>query len=204
MSFISKNILVQAYLKIKRGLPEYVFASVRILIPLQFLTSLLEIFGLVIIFPVINILLVPTSIEKNHILNKIFTSLNFTNSVSFALFLVGVITLFFILKNIIFYASARIQTRMAFQVAARLSYENYSYYLSESYEYFSDNNTALMLRNFSQIPFELLTFVVYPLSSIISELCILLILVVIMCFFDPILFGSILLFALPFVVIELL
>ena len=201
MSSISKNILVETLRKIKNDLPDFIRLSMIKLFPFLFITSILEIFGLVIIFPVINILMDPTSIQTNKVLHTIYTSLQFTDQVTFVLCLMCSITAFFLIKNAIIYFCTKIQTRIAFRAASRLAYENYSYYLSESYEYFADNNTALMLRNFSQIPFELIAFVILPFTVIINELFILAILVIIMSFFDPILFSSILIFALPFVFI---
>ena len=56
-----------------------------------------------------------------------------------------------------------------------------------------------MLRNFSQLPYELVAFVMLPLTTILSELFVLLLLVIILSFIDPVLFSSILVFSLPFV-----
>lgn len=200
LSIITNNLLSNAYRKIKNNLPDFVFSSFVKILPLFLIISLFDIIGLVIIFPVINILIEPQSIEKNEYLLAIFDHLKFNDTVSFVLFLLCVITAFFVLKNIVIFGCSKIQTRMAFQLAGKLAYGTYSSYLSKPYRFFSENNTAILLRNFSQLPFELVTYVVFPLAIIINELFIIVIIISLMTFIDPILFLAIIAFSLPFIV----
>ncbi|MEW6468160.1 MAG: ABC transporter ATP-binding protein [Bacteroidota bacterium] len=201
MSILTNNLLSNTYRKIRNNLPDFVFASVKRLLPLYLITSLFEIFSLVIIFPVINILIEPGSIARNPYLLFLYEYFRFDNAVSFVLFLLCVIALFFILKNMIIYLTSRVQTRIAFEIASKLAFRKYSAYLSRPYDFFTDNNTAVLLRNFAQIPFELVTYVILPFAIILNEVLILSLIVIIMCSFDPLLFLAIIVFALPFALI---
>ena len=201
MSIFTNNLLSNSFKKIRNNLPDFVFSSIKKILPLYLITSLLEIVGLIIIFPVINILIEPDSIQKNKYLLYLYNYFHFSDAVSFVLFLLCAITLFFLFKNLVIYISSRIQTRIAFHVAGKLAYNKYSTYLSKPYKFFTENNTAVLLRNFSQIPFELVTYVIFPVAVITNELFILLIIVSIMAIFDPVLFFAIIAFALPFVVV---
>jgi ABC-type multidrug transport system fused ATPase/permease subunit len=195
---LSNNILSTTFRKMKHDMPPLVLASVYRLFPLLFITSVLEVFGLVIIFPVINILLDPSSITRSAVLSKLYTVFRADNTVSFVLILMLLITAFFLLKNLVIYHASKRRTGIAYEMANRLATTKYSRYLSQSYSYFAENNTAVMLRNITQIPFEFATYVLLPFATILNELFILTILVVIMTIFDPVLFLSILLFTLPF------
>src|ERR1700751_3466542 len=93
--------LLETYRNIKNNLPDYVLNSVRKLLPVYLISSIFEIFGLVIIFPAIKVILDPSYISSNYPILFLFEKLNFQNTTSFALFLFSSITLVFILKNVI-------------------------------------------------------------------------------------------------------
>ena len=102
---MSRNrfFLVDTYYNIKDKLPPYVFKAIIRLAPIYLVTSLFEIFGLFVLFPVIRIIIEPAIIQENKYVNLLYTSLHFKNNISFVLFLFSSITILFVLKNFFFY-----------------------------------------------------------------------------------------------------
>lgn len=195
------TILFQTYRNIKTKLPDYVLKSMAKLIPAFFVSSLFEIFGLVVLFPVINVIIDPSNIEKTSYLKFIYYGMKFENSILFVLFLMSAITTIFIIKNIILFFIYKMQSNTAFHLSGRIAFEKYNSYLNKPYQFHAENNSANLLRNFVQIPYELISYSVLPFFNIINELFILLLITISIAMYDPLLFISLVLFALPFLFI---
>lgn len=200
---MSRNrfFLVDTYYNIKDKLPPYVFKAIIRLAPIYLVTSLFEIFGLFVLFPVIRIIIEPAIIQENKYVNLLYTSLHFKNNISFVLFLFSSITILFVLKNFFFYIISKKQITVAFNLACQLSIEKYYSYFKKPYSFHSDNNTAVLLRNFTQIPFELINYMILPFIALVNELFILILIISIIIFYDPLLFWSLILFTAPFLLV---
>lgn len=196
-----KSFLFETYINIKDKLPDYVFNSIIRLLPIHLISSVFEIFGLFVLFPSIKIILEPSLIQTNKYLNYIYTALHFNNNISFVLFLFCSITVLFVLKNFFIYLISKKQISVAYELASRLSLEKYNAYLSKPYSFHSDSNTAVLLRNFTQMPFELINYCVLPFVAILNELFILTLIIAAITFYDPLLFWSLVLFITPFLLI---
>jgi len=190
--------LLDTYRKIKNNLPDYVLKSIIKLIPIYLISSIFEIFGLVVLFPVVKVIVEPTYLQKNKYASFIFEIFNFKSNISFVLFLFSSITIIFIIKNLIILAITKKQTNVAFNLASSLSLEKYKSYLNKPYSFHAENNTAVLLRNFTQMPFELILYVIMPFISILSEFFILLLIICAITIYDPVLFWSLVLFIAPF------
>lgn len=193
--------IIDTYRKIKNNLPNYVFNSIKKLIPIYLVATLFEFFGLVIIFPVIKIVINPSIIDDNKIVNHIFQILNFSNKTTFVLFLFTSVTLIFILKNVILFFISKKQTSISFQLASKLSYEKYSSYVNKPYSFHNDTNTSVLLRNFAQLPFDFVSFLIIPFTIVVNELFILFLIILIITCYAPLLFWSLILFTVPFLAI---
>lgn len=194
----SNFFLIDTYKKIKNKLPDYVLKSIVKLLPFYLISSIFEILGLVILFPIIKIIIEPSYIQKNKYILVLYDSLHFKNNITFVLFLFCSITLIFIFKNFIILLITKKQTKIAFGLASRLSLEKYNSYLNRPYSFHSENNTAVLLRNFTQMPFELILYGIMPFIAILSELFILLLIISAITIYDPILFWSLIAFTAPF------
>jgi len=194
-------LLFQTYRNIKNKLPDYVMESMKKLIPAYLVSSIFEIFGLVILFPVINVIINPSAIEKSFYLKSIYDTLRFENPMSFVLFLLSAITAIFILKNIILFFIYRMQTDIAFSLVNKIAFGKYMSYLNKPYQFHAENNTALLLRTIVQIPNDLITYSVLPFYNILNELFILTVIISGIAFYDPILFISLIFFCVPFLFI---
>lgn len=86
-------------------------------------------------------------------------------------------------------------------MASRLSLEKYNSYLNKPYAFHSNNNTAILLRNFTQMPFDLIQYLILPFIAIINESFILLLITTAITIYDPLLFWSLVIFVAPFLFI---
>ena len=193
--------LVDTYHNIKYKLPSYVLKAIVRLAPIYLISSLFEIFGLFVLFPVIRIIIEPQIIKENRYVNLLYTSLHFKSNISFVLFLFSSITVLFVLKNFFIYLISKKQITVAFNLACRLSLEKYNSYFKKPYSFHSDNNTAVLLRNFTQMPFELINYMILPFITIVNELFILILIISTIIFYDPVLFWSLIIFTTPFLLL---
>jgi len=196
-----KFFIIDLYKKIKHNLPDYVLSSALRLIPFNFISSVFEIFGLVVLFPILKVILDPSYIYSNKYIYFFYTTLHFTNNVSFVLFLFSSVTAVFIIKNLIIFFIAKHQTNVAYNLASRISLEKYYTYLNKPYHFHAENNTAVLLRNFTQIPYDIISFVFLPFIAILNEIFILTLIILLLTLYDPALFWSLVLFSLPFIFI---
>lgn len=194
----NRFFLYETYINIRYKLPPYVLQSMIRLIPIYLLSSIFEIFGLFVLFPVIKVIMEPAIIQQNKYVNFLYTALHFENNISFVLFLFSSVTLLFLLKNFLIYVISKKQISVAFKLASRLSLEKYNLYLNKPYSFHSNNNTAVLLRNFTQMPFELINYLVLPFVAILNELFILILVIATITLYDPLLFWSLILFTTPF------
>src|SRR6202008_2471637 len=102
-------------------------------LPVSFLISFFEIFGLVMVLPIINVLIKPELISASQYLNVLYSYFNFTNNVTFVLLLLSIVTSFFLLKNLFVYWASRKQSEISFSIASQLSINRYEQYMHESY-----------------------------------------------------------------------
>src|SRR6185312_13101400 len=198
---LDKIFIVDLYKKIKINLPDYVLSSAFRLLPLNFISSVFEIFGLVVLFPIIKVIIEPSYISDNKYLHFLFTALNFKDNTSFVLFLFSSVTVIFILKNLIIFFISKQQSTVAYNLASRISLEKYYTYLNKPYHFHAENNTAVLLRNFTQIPYDIISFVFLPFIAIVSETFILTLIILMLTIYDPMLFWSLIMFSLPFILI---
>jgi ABC-type multidrug transport system fused ATPase/permease subunit len=191
--------LFTIYENLKNKLPAYVLGSMAKLIPAFFISSLFEIFGLVILLPVINIIIDPSIIDKSFYLKFIYSGIKFKDTTSFVLFLMSAVTLVFIAKNILLYFIYKLQSNTAFYLCEKIAFGKYASYLNKPYKFHSENNSANLLRNFIQLPTELINYSVLPFFNILNEIFILFLITIGIAIYDPLLFASLLLFTSPFI-----
>ncbi|MDF2450180.1 MAG: transporter ATP-binding protein [Bacteroidota bacterium] len=197
----NRFFLFEVYRNIKWKLPHYVIQAIFRLIPIYLISSIFEIFGLFVLFPLIKVILDPSLIQTNKYLNRIYEALHFNSNISLVLFLFCSVTLLFVLKNFLIYLISKKQITIAYKLASRLSLEKYNSYLGKPYSFHADSNTALLLRNFTQIPFELINYCVLPFIALVNEMFIITLIIGTIALYDPLLFFSLVLFTAPFLLI---
>ncbi len=160
-----------------------------------------EIIGLAVVVPVINLLVDPTQINKNKIIYYLYNAGGFNNNLSFVLATLIAIGIIFILKNTLLYYILKHQTEIGFSLAKRLATNKYNNYLTKPYLFFSENNTAVLLRNITQLPSDLIVYNIFPFIGLLNEFFILLVIILAMTFYNPLLFLVTIAFAIPFLIL---
>tara|TARA_R110002072_G_scaffold20688_4_gene74870 strand:+ start:26794 stop:28530 length:1737 start_codon:yes stop_codon:yes gene_type:complete len=197
MIFLKKNIIQQTYSQLKKKLSAKSWKKVRLLLPISLFSNIIEILGVFLLYPIIQLILKPDLITDDSIFKTFFNSFGISNHEDAILFSFIFLFIFFVLKNGISYIVIKKITTLQYSIATELVLESFDKHLNESHSFYSKNNIAVILRNIRQIPYEFVAFVLLPFINIINECIVLLIALGIIFLYSPVLFISILLFAVP-------
>lgn len=196
-----KNILFKTHNHFKHDLPPEVSRYLKKLIPILLFAGILELIGLLILFPVISILLSPEKIERESFIMNFYKSTGLSSIQQFIMLSFAALLLFFILKNIILYLIYKKQTKVQFQLATQIVNERFESYLLNEQGILNEKNIAVLLRNVTQIPYEFVSFIFIPYLNLISEILFLLLIGFAIFLYNPLLAVTILSFALPFLIL---
>ncbi|MCF6296763.1 MAG: ABC transporter ATP-binding protein/permease [Flavobacteriaceae bacterium] len=163
--------------------------------------SIFDIFSLLLLLPIIKIILDPTIIYKNQYLLFLFSEFGFNSEVVFAIFLLFIIVLFFVVKNVVTYYGIKWQSNTIFNIAEKLTIHQFKLYLFKPFQYYTNNETGNLLRSIIEVPFNFASGILFPLVIIINELIVVLIILVVITIYNPYLFISVILFTAPFLII---
>jgi ABC-type bacteriocin/lantibiotic exporter with double-glycine peptidase domain len=161
----------------------------------------LEVFGLLMIVPVVEIILVPGKVESSPYLMSLYKALGVNNKVTFIMILLGTLVGFFLIKNVLVYFASRQQTTISFNISAKLANMQFERFLYQPFEHHVGDNNALLLRKIVDIPFTFTLSTLLPVISMVNELIIAFIILVGIGFYNPQLFVSMVLFISPFLII---
>jgi ATP-binding cassette, subfamily B, bacterial PglK len=196
--FYRKIFLARVIGSIREVLPAFVSSSIARLLPLSFLLSIFEIVGLVIIVPVIQILLKPEVIHSNPLLSKLYILFQSSNEIIFIVYLLTLIVLFFVVKNILFYWASFRQTRITYGVAERLTTLQFEKYLYQPYSSHVKDNTSVLLRKIIEIPYNFTNGIMLPVVQLINEIIVMALIIFGILLYNSLLFISMVLFITPF------
>lgn len=163
--------------------------------------SVLDVFGLVMVVPVIQIILDPDNIETNRYLKFLHSILQSPGELQFILVLLGFVVIFFILKNALIYWASSRQASIAYDVSARLTILQFELYLHQPFERHVNDNSNDILRKIIEIPFNFTNGIMLPFVLLINEIIIAFIIILAICLFNIQLFLSIILLVSPFLIL---
>lgn len=186
---------------IRNVLPSFVWSSILRLAPVALMLSILDVFGLVIVVPVIQIILDPETIGSNPYLNFLYIALQPPDETVFILVLLGSIVLFFVLKNIIVYWGSFRQSLIAYDVGARLTILQFERYLYQDFQRHIDDNSSVALRKIIEIPFNFINGIMLPVVLLVNEIIISAVIVAVICIINAQLFLSIILMVSPLLIL---
>ncbi|MBL1280566.1 MAG: ATP-binding cassette domain-containing protein [Fluviicola sp.] len=197
MSFWKNNILSSTYRSIKTKLSDNSLKKVKRLFPITFFSNIIELLGVFLLFPIIQLMLKPNLFEEGSIFKDFFASIGIQTQENAILLSFSFVFLFFLFKNGIVYLVTKRTAKLQYQIATEIVLDSFEKHLDENHTFFSKNNNAILLRNIRQIPYEFVTFVLLPFITIINEIVILTIALGVILYYSPILFFSMLVFSLP-------
>ena len=136
-----------------------------------FINGFVEVFGLALILPILYLINEPNKIIDNPTIFEIYKGLPFiTTTNQFLTFLVLLLPLFFILKNIFSVCIAYLQNSFVNNTTVSLICSQYSKTLKKDYYYFNNTNSNFIIRDIATIPSEFASGVLIPTINFTSEL----------------------------------
>jgi ABC-type multidrug transport system fused ATPase/permease subunit len=179
-------------------MPDFVHKAMYKTLPLLLLSSLFELVGLLIVIPIIDIIIHPSVIQTNKVFHSLYAFFHFESQIGFIFFVFHFVILIFIIKNIILFLAYRFQTTIAYDLAQKIALNRYHAYISKSHEFYAENNSAVLLRKVTDIPYTFISSVFIPYVGMINEMIILTIVIIILTVYNYMLFASIIAFSIPF------
>jgi ABC-type bacteriocin/lantibiotic exporter with double-glycine peptidase domain len=167
------------------------------LLGLIFFSALLEMLGVASIIPFITLVLNPNLVETNYILNIFYQSSRSVGVININqfLFLMGLGVFFIFLltlttRGIVQYAQIRFSLAREYSISKRL----FESYLQKPYKWFLDNHSANISKIILSDVQNVVTGIIMPVLTIITQGLVILTLVVLLILVDPILAISTALF----------
>ena len=142
-------------------------------------TSFLEMIGVGIIYPYINIIANNELISTNKYLIFLYYNLGFSNEFSFIIFLSFLLIFVTVIKNLLFYFSHYVQQTFILMKRVRVTNLMFQGYLKSSYEYHINNNSVMLWRNLNQVD-SVFTGILQPTLFLLSEVSVVTFLLIMM------------------------
>ncbi len=181
-------------------MPPFVISAILALLPVTFIFTIFEIFGLVVVVPVIQILVNPSVIEESSILNSLYRAAGSPVQSMFVLYLLGLSVIFFLVKNALVFWASRKQTRLVYDTASRLTQLQFQEYIFQPFEKHVEENSSIVLRKVIEIPYNFCNGIMLPLVQLSNEVLVAILITIGILVYSPVLFLSMALFITPFLV----
>ena len=114
---------------------------------LMLIGAILETASITLIFPVITVVITPDSVETNKTVSAIYQTLHMSSPTQFALVVMSLLILAFILKNSFLFLQQKVIFRFVYTNQFRTSERMMRNYLKRSYEFYLNADTAVIQRN---------------------------------------------------------
>jgi ABC-type bacteriocin/lantibiotic exporter with double-glycine peptidase domain len=149
------------------------------IILLSLFNSAVEVIGLAFILPVIYLIKSPEKVSQNNLFKSIYQKLYFLNSEEeFVIFLVTLLPVVFIVKNIISVYISFLQNKFVNNTAVEQITFQYKQALNKKYIYFKEENSNFILRDIATIPTDFAIGVLLPLINLLTEIFVMLFIIV--------------------------
>ena len=143
----------------------------------------LEVLGIGMIMPMIEILIRPEMVDENSIWYKLLNTIG--EKSNFTLIGLSLVISLFIFKNLYLAFQVNLHSKFTFDVQVETSSFLFENYLAKPYEFFLRTNSAELLRNTVAEVNSFVGYVMQPLLIIISECMVLLAVVFLLLYVEP-------------------
>ena len=120
--------------------------SVTLLMIIGFFSSLIEMFGIVMILPIFDILFGENFEKYLNFLNPYFNLLEFFNGKNLKIFILTFIFIIFLLKNILLTIVNYFTTKIFFSIQTRIANDLFFNYINSDYSFFLTTKSENILR----------------------------------------------------------
>ncbi|EKN69390.1 ABC transporter-like protein [Neobacillus bataviensis LMG 21833] len=149
---------------------------------MMIISALFETLGIGLIVPFVGIVTKPEIIQENSILAFVYESLAFQSNTSFIIFSVVMLLLIFVFKNLYILFFQYAQNRVILKQQVKLSRRLFNEYLTKSYTFHLQRNTAELLRNINgEVP-RVLQGIIMSAFQLLTELLVITCILVLLLF----------------------
>jgi ABC-type multidrug transport system fused ATPase/permease subunit len=164
---------------------------------LLLLSSVLDVFGLAALVPVLLVAVEPGAVQRSKYFSWIYQQMHFTSERSFLLALLAAVLVFFILKNAFSAWVNYVQARFTADIGLKITESQLQKYLDFPFWHFNDLGSAQLINSSLSIPSAFVGSIIRPLFGLLSEGCIVVIIVLGILVYKPLLFGILMLVLVP-------
>jgi ABC-type multidrug transport system fused ATPase/permease subunit len=186
-----RNALFIALRSIRKHTSPAQKRKLAVLSILVFISAVLDVVGLAAVLPLIKAGSEPGIIHSNESLNQIYTFLNFSSEKNFILLLIVLLFSYFIFKTIFGIFVNWVQARLAADIAVYITQKQFSKYYKLGFLDFNSIKSSLIIRNTFYNPTTYVQWIITPLTVILSESFIVLLVVSAIAYYDIFLLGFI-------------
>ena len=119
---------------------------VALLMVMAVVGSILELLGVTIFLPFVNIIMYPDYMSDNKILNWVYTTGGFTTIKGFEIFLCVIIIVIYIVKNLYLIWQKNVTYKFSFEIQKKLATKLLNAYMKQSYTFHLQKNVAELQR----------------------------------------------------------
>ncbi|MFA6914696.1 MAG: ABC transporter ATP-binding protein [Endomicrobiia bacterium] len=142
------------------------------------ISGFLELIGISLVLPFINVVMNPSIITTNKILNYVYSLFNIGSTHEFLIFLALLLIFVYIFKNIYMMIVYYFQYKILFNSQKQMSLQLIKFYLSQSYSYHLNINTSELVRTITQDTMNCSSF----LTNIFFLITEFIVLILVVCF----------------------
>lgn len=157
------------------------------------ISGCLELFGISLVAPFINIVLNPDIIQTNKILKYLYDILNINSPHIFLIYLAIFLILTYIFKNLYLAVVYYFQFKIFYNTQKEISLHLITFYLNQPYAYHLNINSSTLVRTITRDTLNCSHFLI-NLFSLISELIVLTLIVIFLFFINKIMTISLIIF----------
>lgn len=186
-----KNALLNALRSVSRHTNSAQKRKIGALSILVFISALMDVIGLAAVLPLLKAGTEPGAIHSNKYMSQVYEFMNFSSEKSFVLFLIVCLLSYFLLKTVFGIFVNWMQARLTSDIALTVTRKQFTKYYQLDYLDFNNIKSSLILRNVLYNPSTYVQWIINPLTMILSETIIVLLIVFAIAYYDLFLFGFI-------------
>lgn len=152
---------------------------------ITFVNAFIELFGLALFIPLLLLFLEDGFIRNHETILNLYNMLGFESEKAFTFFLLGVISVLILAKNVFFILLSRLQSKYIQKLQEEISSLTLKSYLTSNYLNLKKTNSNNIIWEINALPAHFVKFLILPLLTFINEFIIFIIVMVGLMMYDP-------------------
>ncbi len=181
------NAILQNYRQLFRVLPREFKPKFYLLFALILTNTLVDVFALGSVVPMVSILLDKSIVESNQYLSLAYNKLGFESVEMFLVFLASVVFFVFLFKNIFALMVIKYQTHFAYNLSSEISQKQFVHYNQKGISFLKSKNSTDLVNEGFALPMHFANNISIASINLLSESTVILIILVALTIYKPIL-----------------